>query len=66
MKATKGPNISHARMRDLINQLADIIYILCKAKEQPTTTLLNQLTNMTPEEQSKLNIFYPKDEESQP
>lgn len=61
MKATKSPAISNARMRELINQLADIIYIQCKAKQQPTITLLHQLTNMTPEEQSKLNIFYPKD-----
>jgi len=63
MKSDKDNLIPNSRMRDLVTQLADIIYMLCDIKERNTTTILRHFTDMTEDEQSRLNIFYKKDED---
>jgi len=60
-KTTKHVKIDTMRMKDIISQLADIIYLLCNAKENNITTVLDQFTNITPEELDTLNIFFPHD-----
>lgn len=60
-KTTKHVKINTMRMKDIISQLADIIYLLCNAKENNITTVLDQFTNITQEELDTLNIFFPHD-----
>lgn len=60
-KATKHVKIDTMRMKDIISQLADIIYLLCNAKENNITIILDQFTNITQEELDSLNIFFPHD-----
>ena len=58
---SKRAKIDAMRMKDIIAQLADIIYLLCNAKENNITTILDQFTNITQEELHSLNIFFPHD-----
>lgn len=44
------------RMKDIISQLTDIIYLLCDAKNTDATVLLKNLTNMTIEEMKKYHL----------
>lgn len=60
-KTTKHVKINTMRMKDIISQLTDIIYLLCNAKENNITTVLNQFTNITQDELDSLNIFFPHD-----
>lgn len=60
-KNTKHIKIDTMRMKDIVVQLADIIYLLCNARESDVTTILNQFTNITPEELDSLNIIFPQD-----
>ncbi|MDE6989573.1 MAG: hypothetical protein K2P42_02845 [Lachnospiraceae bacterium] len=48
-------------MKDIIAQLADIIYFLCNAKKGNISIILDQFTNITDEELEILNIFFPQD-----
>lgn len=58
---TKRVKIDTMRMKDIIAQLTDIIYILCNAKERNISIILNQFTNITDEELQSLNILFPQD-----
>lgn len=64
MKSTKNTNrakIDTLRMKDIIAQLTDIIYILCNAKKSNVSIILDQFTNITEEELNSLNILFPLD-----
>ncbi|MDE6621304.1 MAG: hypothetical protein K2K74_12625 [Lachnospiraceae bacterium] len=64
MKKSKNTNrtkIDAMRMKDIIAQLTDIIYILCNAKKKNISIILDQFTNITEEELNSLNIFFPPD-----
>ncbi len=58
---TKRTKIDTMRLKDIIAQLTDIIYIQCNAKESNITVILDQFTNITQDEMNSLNIFYPQD-----
>lgn len=49
------------RMKDIIAQLTDIIYILCNAKQSNISIILDQFTDITEEEMDSLNILFPTD-----
>jgi len=49
------------RMKDIISQLSDVIYLLCSAKAADITTIFDQFTNITREEREALNIIFPND-----
>ena len=61
IKNTKHAKIDTMRMKDIIAQLTDVIYILCNAKECNISIILDQFTNITEEELNSLNILYPQD-----
>lgn len=64
MKSTKNTNhtkIDAMRMKDIIAQLTDIIYILCNAKKSNISMILNEFTNITEEELESLRILFPTD-----
>lgn len=66
MKSTQNQNTKRAkidavRMKDIIAQLTDIIYILCNAKKSNISIILDQFTNITEEELDSLNILFPQD-----
>ena len=58
---TKRAKIDTMRMKDIIAQLMDIIYILCKARKSNISIILDQFTNITQEELDSLNIRFPQD-----
>ena len=57
----KSPKINTMRMKDIISQLSDVIYLLCSAKSADITTIFDQFTNITREEREALNIIFPND-----
>lgn len=61
MSASRHPRIETVRLKSIVNQLTDVIYLLCDAKEQDVTVILSQLTNITKEERESLNIVFPDD-----
>lgn len=38
------------RMKDIVSQLTDVIFILCDAKKLDSIVIINQLTNLTSDE----------------
>jgi len=60
-KTTKPKKIDAIRMKDIIAQLSDVIYLLCGAKSLNVVTIFDQFTNITPEEREALNIVFPND-----
>jgi len=60
-KNTKRAKIDTLRLKDIIAQLTDIIYILCNAKKSNVSIILDQFTNITEEELNSLNILFPPD-----
>lgn len=64
-RTTKRTKIDIMRLKDIIAQLTDIIYIQCNAKEKNITMILDQFTNITQEELNSLNIFYAHDIDNQ-
>ncbi len=60
-KSTKRTKIDAVRMKDIIAQLTDIIYILCNAKQNNIAIILEQFTDITEEELDSLNIVFPQD-----
>ena len=58
---TKLDKIDAKRMKDIVSQLTDIIYLLCNARKSNISIVLNQFTNITEEELNSLNIFFPQD-----
>lgn len=61
--SAKPGKLDAMRMKDIIAQLVDIIYLQCGAKSLDMTTVFNQFTNITPEERKALNIVFSNDEE---
>jgi len=57
----KSNKISTTRMKDIISQLSDVIYLLCSAKSEDITTIFDQFTNITSEERDALHIIFPND-----
>lgn len=57
----KSSKISIMRMKDIISQLSDVIYLLCGAKSEDIITIFDQFTNITREEREALNIVFPND-----
>ena len=57
----KSQKITTKRMKDIISQLSDVIYLLCSAKAADITTIFDQFTNITREEREALNIIFPND-----
>lgn len=64
-RTTKRTKIDIMRLKDIIAQLTDIIYIQCNAKDKNITMILDQFTNITQEELNSLNIFYAHDNDNQ-
>jgi len=58
---SKSKKIDAMRMKDIIAQLSDVIYLLCGAKSVDVVTIFDQFTNITPEERKTLNIIFPND-----
>lgn len=58
MHNVKHEKISTKRLKDIIAQLADIIYLLCRAKEEDVDTVIKLFTNLTAEECEGLQILY--------
>lgn len=56
---TKREKIDMMRMKDIVVQLADVIYLLCSAKNNNISMILEQFTNITNEEREFLNMIYP-------
>lgn len=61
--SAKPGKLDALRMKDIIAQLVDIIYLQCGAKSLDITVIFNQFTNITPEERKALNIVFSNDEE---
>ncbi len=58
---SKSERIDTIRMKDIVAQLTDIIYLLCDAKEADIRIIINQLTNLTLEERESLHITFSTD-----
>ena len=56
--SSKYDRIDTIRMKDIVAQLTDIIYLLCDAKEADSRIIINQLTNLTKEERESLHITF--------
>ena len=61
MNTIKPEKMDLIRLKDIVAQLSDVIYLLCRAKEQDVSTILNRFTNISNEERTYLNLSYPKD-----
>ena len=59
--SSKYERIDTIRMKDIVAQLTDIIYLLCDAKETDSRIIISQLTNLTPEEKECLHITFSGD-----
>ncbi len=49
------------RMKDIVAQLVDIIYLLCEAKGCDIKIILHQFTNLSDEERNSLNLIFSQD-----
>lgn len=58
---TKYEKIDTMRMKDIVSQLTDVIYLLCGAKNKDTVIILQQLTNLTEDEYKHLHITFTED-----
>ena len=58
---SKCDKIDTIRMKDIVAQLADIIYLLCDAKEADCAIIIRQLTNLTTDEIESLHIIFSGD-----
>lgn len=58
---SKCDRIDTIRMKDIVAQLTDIIYLLCDAKETDSRIIISQLTNLTTEEKESLHITFSGD-----
>lgn len=58
---SKCDKIDTIRMKDIVAQLADIIYLLCDAKEADSKIIISQLTNLTTDEIESLHIIFSGD-----
>jgi len=62
-RKTNYNRIDTLRMKDIIAQLADVIYLQSRAKKSNMNLILEQFTNITAEECDILQIKYPNDQE---
>lgn len=62
---TKREKMDMMRMKDIVVQLADVIYLLCGAKKNDISTIMEQFTTITSEEREFLNIRYPDETKEQ-
>lgn len=60
MNSSKHDKIDTMRLKDIVCQLSDVIYLLCDAKEHDAMIILNQFTNLSSDELEKLNISFPR------
>ena len=58
MNPTKIEKMDMMRMKDIISQLTDVIYLLCDAKDTNITMIMEQFTNLTCEERDSLHITF--------
>lgn len=58
---SKCDRIDTIRMKDIVAQLTDIIYLLCDAKGTDSRIIITQLTNLTVEERESLHITFSAD-----
>lgn len=56
MDNLKTERIDAVRLKDIISQLSDIIYLLCEAKGHDSSVILKQFTNLSDKECDCLNI----------
>ncbi len=56
MDNLKPERIDAMRLKDIISQLSDIIYLLCDAKGHDSSVILKQFTNLSDKEYDCLNI----------
>ena len=61
MNQPKNDKLDTMRMKDIVAQLTDIIYLLCDAKEKDIMIIINQFTNLTVEERESLHIAFSRD-----
>ncbi len=61
MNKPKREKLDTMRMKDIVAQLTDVIYLLCEAKGTDIKTIINQFTNLSNEELESLNIYFPND-----
>lgn len=54
----KQDTIDKMRMKDIISQLTDIIYLMCDARNADICTIINKFTNLTDEEIESLHICF--------
>lgn len=59
--SAKSEKLDMMRMKDIVLQLADVIYLLCGAKAADVVTIFDQFTNITAEERKALRIIFPND-----
>lgn len=57
--SSKCEKIDMMRMKDIVSQLTDVIYLLCNAKAADVATIFDQFTNITTEEREALRIIFP-------
>ena len=60
MAANKHNKLDAMRLKDMVCQLSDVIFLLCDAKGKDTMIIFDQFTNITKEELDALNIVFPK------
>ena len=60
-ESSKYDRIDTIRMKDIVAQLTDIIYLLCDAKGTDSKIIITQLTNLTAEERESLHITFSTD-----
>lgn len=58
MNPNKLEKMDMMRMKDIISQLTDVIYLLCDAKDANITIIMEQFTNLTCEERDSLHITF--------
>ena len=58
MNPNKIEKMDMMRMKDIISQLTDVIYLLCDAKDTNITMIMEQFTNLTCEERDSLHITF--------
>lgn len=61
-EAAKYEKIDALRMKDIVAQLADIIYLLCDAKDADSKIIISRLTNLTAEEKEILHLRLPSEQ----
>ena len=62
---TKREKMDMMRMKDIVLQLADVIYLLCGAKKNDISMIMEQFTTITREEREFLNMHYPDETKEQ-